>query len=106
MKSTMVTNDHCSSDALFTADIQPFVVAVSDKTCMKIKTSNFLNMTTSYGSLVPVGQIHISKSFRVVAIMQVHAWKPRQFSTSNAHCNTCKKLTLAGSVIPLCKVVQ
>ena len=41
MKSTMVTNDHCSSDALFTADIQPFVVAVSDKACMKIKTSNF-----------------------------------------------------------------
>ena len=41
MKSTMVTNDHCSSDAYFTADIQPFVVAVSDKTCMKIKTSNF-----------------------------------------------------------------
>ena len=45
MKSTMVTNDHCSSDALFTADIQPFVVAVSDKTCMKIKTSNFFSGT-------------------------------------------------------------
>ena len=45
MKSTMVTNDHCSSDAHFTANIQPFVFAVSDKTCMKIESSNFFSGT-------------------------------------------------------------